>query len=120
MIGYVVYWFEWFLIIWLGLLSFLVAKSLFKPTAPRKGLLYGNGTGFINAERVPLFLVTIGFAFYYTIQTLTLPLSELSHPDNGYWMPEVPEEFLYILFGAQASFLTGKIFRVFQLNGGRQ
>ncbi|MEO0774887.1 MAG: hypothetical protein AAFZ04_17090, partial [Pseudomonadota bacterium] len=87
--------------------------------APRSGLMIGDGAGLIDPERLPLFLVTVGFALYYTVQTLMTPMVELERAPDEFWMPEVPQEMLYLLFGAQASFLTGKVFRLFQLREAR-
>ena len=86
--------------------------------SPAGGLLVASGKSAPNPERVVLVLLTVGFALYYFLQCVGLSAEDMKSTAGGvtvYWMPEVPEEILVLLFGAQASYITGKIFR---LKGG--
>ncbi len=103
--------FKYFLLIWLAFLALLVLRDILIIHRSMQGIFSTKSSEKINPERVILLLFTIGFALYYSLTTLALPIDELPVANGRRAMPDVSHEVLAALFGAQSSFIVGKILR---------
>lgn len=104
---------QYCLIVWLLVLGLLVIRKVVLTRRSMHGLLSTQGTG-VDPERVMLLMFTIGFAMFYSIDAINTPLEELSRGKNGPSMPDVAPQVLVALFGAQSSYLLGKLLRSFE------
>lgn len=108
--------FKYALLAWLGLLCLLVVRRVFLNRNAMNGLLTTTGR-HTEPERVLLLMFTIGFAMYYTLTTAMMPIDKLPEGENGLSMPDIAPEVLLALFGAQSSFVIGKLIRTLGLGG---
>lgn len=105
-----------------GVLAVLVAKIIFMMltgSMPLRGLFVvplsgGALADQMDPERLLLFLATLGAAGFYLALTLGLPLEALETETGAIRLPDVPQEMLVVLGGAQSGYVTGKVFRLFQ------
>ena len=111
MIESYVYWLQWALIVWLAVLFAMVLLALFRGDIRTHGILQSDQNGDFDPERLALLLATVGTAIYYGVGAIGLSLDDMTRPDGLVYMPDIPKELLYLLFGAQSTYLTGKIFR---------
>ena len=112
--GYV-YWLQWALIGWMGALIVLVLLSFARGKISARGMLQSPQSNTFDPERLALLFATIGIALYYVVNTIGTDLDDLTKLVDGnktIAMPDIPVETLYLLFGAQSSYVTGKIFRM--------
>ncbi|WP_299410547.1 hypothetical protein [uncultured Roseobacter sp.] len=100
------------LLVWLGALSVVVTSKLVNGDIATVGIFHSQGTEGIDPERVGLFMVTLGIAFYYVIHTLRVPLCDVNIDDCSLMMPDLPEEALYVFGGGQGAYLGGKVIRI--------
>jgi len=105
--------FKYFLIAWFVCIAIIVLRDILLTQNSLRGILSTNNDRQPNPERVPLLFFTIGFALYYSLTTLAQPIDDLPRIDDRPAMPDVPYEVLFILFGAQSSFIVGKIIRLY-------
>ncbi len=119
MLAPLVYWLQWGLILWIGVLGLLVFKRIMTGEISSRGMLRTDDTDRFDPERLALLFATVGTALFYTVNAIGLSKDDLQihGPDGGYWMPDIPQELLYLLFGAQTSFITGKFFRLTREKG---
>lgn len=104
--------FKYSLLVWFIVLGALVVRDVLMTHGSMRGLLATRGTR-ADPERVTLFMFTIGFALYYAITTATTPLPTDLPKDENYSLPDIPNEVLLALFGAEASYIAGKLMRTF-------
>ena len=105
--------FKYFLLVWLGLLAgFVIRDVLFNRRAMR-GILCTGRSRVPDPERITLLFLTIGFALYYSLTTLAIPIDELPLINDRQAMPDIPMEILVVLLGTQATFVLGKFLRLY-------
>ncbi|MEM7439144.1 MAG: hypothetical protein AAF393_06060 [Pseudomonadota bacterium] len=96
---------------WLAVMALFVISGVLKGAIRSKGLLGRTGSSRPDPERVVLLFATFGVALHYTITSMTLTNDQLRMDGKSPSMPDVPVEILLLLFGAQSSFVVGKILR---------
>ena len=101
---------EVFFLAWLLVLALLVVRKLLLSRQSLRGLLSTSGKG-TDPERVTLLIFTIGFALFYAITTANTPIADLPGGEESPSMPGVAPEILIALFGAQSSYVVGKLLR---------
>lgn len=116
MIDIYVYWLQWALLGWMGALFVLVALKFLRGKIIVRGMLQSPKRNSYDPERLALLFATVGIALYYLVSTIGISMDELTSTAEGgekvVTMPDIPVEVLYLLFGAQSSYVTGKIFRL--------
>lgn len=117
MISWVVYALQLLLLAWLGALILVVGLKLLTGKISTLGLFHSPKMreGF-DPERLSLFMLTLGIAFYYVLHTLQMPICTTGVQTCQATLPEIPQEVLYIFGGGQGAFIGGKFLR---LNGWR-
>lgn len=100
------------LLIWLGAVSVVVFSRLLRGDIATTGLLCSFGSDETDPERVSLFTLTLAIAFYYVVQTMQIPVSDLEIVNGIPVMPDLPTEALYIFGGGQGAYLSGKVYRL--------
>ncbi|WP_419910658.1 hypothetical protein [Hoeflea sp.] len=105
--------FKYFLLAWLGGLAFFVIRDVLLKNNSLSGLLATSNGNSTEPERVVLLFFTIGFALYYSLTALAIPISDLPQPNGRPAMPDISYEVLAVLFGSQSSFILGKILRIY-------
>ncbi len=104
--------FKYSILVWFVVLGALVVRDLLVTHGSLRGLLATRGSG-ADPERIALFMFTIGFALYYAITTATTPLPTNLPDGANYSLPDIPNEVLLALFGAETSYIAGKLMRTF-------
>lgn len=83
------------------------------------GLMSATPGGRADPERALLLTATLAVAFYYTLKTITTPLSALPEQNGVYAMPDISVDLLTLLGGTQATYLSAKTWRFLLLMGDR-
>ncbi|MGD8310767.1 MAG: hypothetical protein PVG98_15130 [Chromatiales bacterium] len=99
------------LLVWMGGMALTVLVKMLSGEINTAGLLSSGRTSMPDPERVSLLALTLGIAFYYTMHTVGTPVAELTK-DGKVWMPNMPEEALFILGGGHGTYLGGKFLRL--------
>ena len=116
MFEYFVVFLQAALMLWIAGLVALFLVSLFRSKVRGRGLLLNPKLGTLDPERIALLFVTIGGAIYYITTCIGLSKNDLPVIDGKLYMPDFPEELLFLLFGAQGGYISGKVIRI-QMKG---
>jgi hypothetical protein len=92
---------------WFGLLALFILRGLFNRSIHLDGVLGHRAGAAPVAERLTMVLVTLGYAGFYVVTALRLPL-DAAEPT----LPDVPEEALLALVGSNGLYLVGKIYNM--------
>ena len=113
MTSWVVYALQLLLLVWLGALVLVVGLRLLTGKISTRGLFHSPKLreGF-DPERISLFMLTLGIAFYYVLQTLKMPHCAPDVSTCQMALPEIPQEVLYVFGGGQGAYIGGKFLRL--------
>lgn len=110
--------FKYAIIVWLVAMAIMVVRDVFFSGRALEGILATTRGAAPNPERLLLLGLTVGYALYYSIDTLSKPLADLevtienAAPGEVYYaLPDIPPEILLALAGAHTSYIVGKILR---------
>ena len=90
----------------------VVVSKLINGGIATAGIFYTNESEDISPERVGLFMMTLGIAFYYVAHTLQIPTSDLETVNGYLVMPDLPDQALYLFGGGQGTYIGGKFIRI--------
>lgn len=112
-ISIMTYWLGQGLILWLAVLAFLAVWPLLSGRFGMRGIFLHPRTNSHDPERVLLLFLTIGAAVYYLITGIGLSAADICTPEDPSIcrMPDFPQELLFVLFGAQGGYISGRILR---------
>ena len=100
-----------FLLGWLGALTAFILVKMLRGDINTTGLMCSTKGGEPDPERVTMVMLTVGVALFYLVQTLGVPLSDITDATGKVTMPDLPDEALVLLGGSQSAYIAGKILR---------
>ena len=99
--------FAWGMLAWLALLAIYIAIRIIRGDMPLRGMLSQRIDGPATPERMLGLLITVVIAVVYVHTALQIDLNA----PGPLRLPELPDQFMNMLLGANGIFLAGKLAR---------